>query len=87
MSYRNSEFNVTHPLPADLLLSYLDTAPVADDTPVTDSLVLSAVALVVFGRTEDFLAEQTVPFRLVCPVVDGFRLQDLAGRPFLDVFR
>ena len=86
MCYRNSEFDMTHPFPAHLLLCHLYAATVADDTTVADSLVLSAVALVVLCRTEDLLAEETVTLRLVCPVVDGFWLQYFSRRPLLDVF-
>ena len=87
VSYRHGEADVSHPLTTHLLLGHLDITPVADDTTVTDSLVLAAIALVVLGRTEDLLAEQTVLLRLVCPVVDGFRLEDLATRAVGDIFR
>ena len=70
---------MTHPLPSDLLLCHFNTAPVADDSTVTDSLVLSAVALVVLGRSEDLLAEESVLFRLVGPVVHRLRLEDLTA--------
>ena len=78
---------MAHPLAANLLLGYLDLAPVAGDTAIAYSLVLSAIALVVLRRSENHLAEQTFPFRLVCPVVDGFRLEDLAARTRGDVLR
>ena len=66
---------------------YLDAAAVADDAAVADSLIFAAVAFVVLGRTEDLLAEKTVPFRLVGPVVDRFRLEDLAATPVDNIFR
>ena len=56
---------------------HLDAAAVADDAAVADPLVLAAMALPVLDRTEDPLAEETVPFRLEGAVVDGLRL----GRP------
>ncbi len=83
----NGKLYVSHPFPADFLLGNLDSASVADDSPVLDSLVLAAVALVVLGRTENLLAEKSVPLRLVGPVIDRLRLQNLSRRPFLDVFR
>ncbi len=78
MSHRNCEGNVSHSFPADFFLCHLDTASVADDSAVTDPLVLPAVALIVLCRAEDLFAEETVPFWLVSPVVYRLRLQNLA---------
>ena len=64
-------------LTTHLLLGNLNTATVADDTLVTDTLVLTAGTLVVLRRTEDALAEQTVALGLVGAVVDGLRLGNL----------
>ena len=80
MGYGDRKGDVAHPLAADLLLRDLHAAAVADDAAVADALVLSAVALIVLGRTEDALAEESVALRLVGTVVDGFRFQDLSGR-------
>ena len=85
VSHRNCQGDVSHPFPADFLLCHLDTASVADDSAVTDPLVLSAIAFVVFCRSEYLFAEETVPLRLVGPVVDCLRLQDLAAGPRRDV--
>ena len=74
----NGQFDVSHPFPADFLFSHFHAATVADDTAVSDSLVFSAVAFVVFGRTENLLTEKTVSLRLVSPVVDCLRLQDFS---------
>ena len=78
MSHWNREFYVSHPLPADLLLSHFDSASVTDDSTVLDSLVLSAMTFIILGRTENLLAEKTVTLRLISPVVDRLRLQDLS---------
>ena len=78
MRNRNGELDVSHPFPADLLLGDLDTASVTDNSAVLDSLVLAAVALVILGRTENLLTEKTVPLRLVGPVIDRLRLEDLS---------
>ena len=75
---RNSQGNMSHPLPSYLLLGNFHTAPVADDSTITDSLVLAAIAFVVLGRTENLLAEKAVALRLVGPVVHRLRLQDLS---------
>ena len=86
MGHGNGEADVSHPLAAHFLLGDFDVAPVADDTTVADTLVFSAIALIVLGGTEDLLAEETVPFGLVGPVVDRFRFQDFAAGPLGDVF-
>ncbi|MNL11616.1 hypothetical protein D3C87_1324560 [compost metagenome] len=74
MCNRNHQFNVTHALAANLFLSYLYTATVADNSFVANALVFPAVTFPVFYRTENALAEQTAHLRLVGPVVDGLRL-------------
>src|SRR4029077_17734720 len=75
------ELDVTHALAAHLGQGHFDAAPVADDATVADALVLAAVALPVFHRAEDALAEQAVALRLEGPLIDGLGLGDLAPRP------
>src|SRR5262245_12833273 len=65
----------------------LDRALLADDALVLHALVLAAQALVVLDRAEDARTEQAVALRLERPVVDGFRLFDLAVRPRQNLFR
>ncbi len=77
MSHWNDKFDVASTLTTYLFLSNLHTASVADDTLISNSLVLSAGTLIVLRRTEDALAEQAVTLRLVSTVVDGFRLSNL----------
>ena len=79
MCNRNNKLYVPHTLTTHFLFGHLNTATFAHDTLVTDSLVLSAVALVILYRTENALAEQTVTLRLVCTLVDGFRLKHLTA--------
>ena len=79
MSYGNDELDMAHTLTTYLLLCYLNAATLAHDAFVTDSLVLSAMALVILYRTEYALAEQTVTLRLVCTVVNGLRLENLTA--------
>jgi len=81
------QLDVAETLAADLGLRDLDAAAVADLALVADLLVLAAVALPVLGRSENALAEQTVPLRLQSAVVDGLGLLDLAGGPFQYHFR
>ena len=64
---------MSHPFAAYFLFRYFHTAAVAHDAFITDTLVLSAGALIIFHRTDPF-AEQTVAFGLVGAVVNGFRL-------------
>ena len=77
----SGQFEVGHALAADAALSHLDTAFVADDAAETDTLVLAAVTLPVFGGAENALAEKAVFFRFLGPVVDGFRFQNFAVGP------
>ena len=79
------QFDVSAALTTYLLLSNLNTASVADDTLVTDTLVLAAGTLVITCRTEDALSEQAVALWLVSTVVDGLRLCHLAIRIFQDL--
>ena len=80
MNYGDYQRDVTHTLTTNLLLGDLYTATVADDTLIANTLVLTAVALVILNRTEDALAEQTITLGLVGTVVDGFGLENLATR-------
>src|SRR5690606_1963757 len=64
-----------------------DAALLADDAAILHALVLAAQALVILDRPEDPGAEQPVPFRLERPVVDRFRLLDLAIGPGPDALR
>src|ERR1700722_17970983 len=70
-----------HPLAAHFGLDDFDAALFAYDAAMTHPLVLAAVALVVFGGTENFRAEQSVAFGLEGPVVDGLGLFHFAVRP------
>jgi hypothetical protein len=67
---------VTHALTTYFFLCYFYTTTVTNDSFVTDTLVFTAMTFVILYRTEDFFAEKTIAFWLVCAVVDGFRLQN-----------
>src|SRR5207245_7495997 len=60
---------------------HLDAAAVADHAAIANPLVLAAVALPVFHRSEDPLAEQPVALRLEGAVVDGLGLGHFTPRP------
>ena len=85
--YRHGQGDMAHALAADLGLRDLDAAAVADFSLVADFLIFAAMALPVLCGAEDPFAEQTVPLRLECPVVDGFRLLHFAVGPFHNGFR
>ena len=68
---------------SDTLTSYLGicdlyTAAVTDNTLITVRLELSAPALPCLCRTEDALAEETIPLRAERAVIDCLRLLYLA---------
>ena len=87
MSNGYNEFDVTHTLTTYFLLSYLYAATLADDTFIADTFVFTAVTLVVFGRTEDTLTEQTVTFGFVGTIVNRFRFEYLTRRDLHDLVR
>src|SRR5439155_14347148 len=84
---RRGQLDVAHALAADLGASDLDAALVAEDALVADPLVLAAVTLPVLRGTEDALVEEAVLLGLEGPVVDGFRLRDLARGALADLVR
>src|SRR5215472_7857841 len=72
---------------SDLGESHLDAALFTDDAAIFHSLVLTAQAFVILDRSENPRAEQTVPLRLECAVVDRLRFLDFAVRPGADALR
>src|SRR5262245_25877495 len=81
MGDRCREFNMAHALSSDFGLNDLDPALVADNSSVFHALVLTAVALPILDRTENFRAKQSVFFRFKGPVIDGLGFLYLAVRP------
>ncbi|MPM05098.1 hypothetical protein SDC9_51382 [bioreactor metagenome] len=79
MGNRNHQLNVTNAFATDFLFSHLNTTTIADNTFITDTFVFSAMTFKIFGRTKNTFAEQTVTFRLISPVVDGFRFEYLTA--------
>ena len=65
VNHRHNQADVSHTFAAYFFLRYLYTAAVADDAFVTNTFVLSAVAFIVFYRTKNTFAEQTVAFGFV----------------------
>lgn len=85
VSHWYNKLDVTRTLTTNLLLCNLYTASVADDSLITDTLVLAAGALIVLGRTKNALAEETITLRLICSIINGFRLSNLTIRIFQDL--
>ena len=81
-----SEFDMTHSLASDLSAGNFNAALVADNAFISDSLIFTAMAFPVLGRSENPLAEQTVFFGFLSSVIDGFGLGDFAVRPGPDFF-
>ena len=81
MRHRHGQFDVAHAFATNSRKRYFDTAAIADDALVLDSLVLSAGAFPVPGRTEDSLAKQTAFFRFESSVIDRLGILDLAFTP------
>ena len=85
VSHWYNKLDVTRTLTTNLLLSNLYTASVADNSLITDALVLSAGALIVLSRAKNALAEETITLRLICTIINGFRLSNLTIRIFQDL--
>src|SRR5262245_15251694 len=86
MGDRRRELNMAHALSADFGLNDLDPALVADDSSVLHALVLTAVALPILDRAENFRAKQPVFFGFKRPVIDGLGFLHLAVGPRPNLF-
>ena len=87
MRNRRSQFDVAHALTTHFGQRNFYAALLANDTTMLEALVLAAQALIVFDRSKNFGAEQTVTLRLERPIVNGLRLFDFAIRPGPNFFR
>ena len=87
MSYRNCKSDVAHPLTTHFLLGNFDITSIADDTAITNAFIFTTIALIVLSRTEDLFAEKTIFLRLVGPIVNRFRFEDLSARPLCNILR
>ena len=84
MCYRHDQLDVSSTLTTHLFLGHFHTTTVADDAFVADALILSAVALIVLGRTEDAFAEKSIALGLVGAVglmVSGFQYFTIGSSP------
>ena len=78
------QFDVTHPLTADLLQRNFNTTFFADNAAILHALIFAAQTFVVFDRAKDTRTEQAITLGLKRPVVDGFWLFDLTIGPRQD---
>src|ERR1700752_1690010 len=81
------QLDVAHALAPDLGLDHFNTALLAHHAAMAHSLILAAVAFVIFGRSENFRAEESVALRFESPIVDRLRFFYFAVRPRADFFR
>ena len=81
MRNRGGQFDMAHAFAAYLLQGDFDAAFFAGHTAVFHPLVFAAQTFVIFDRAKDTGAEQAVPLWFEGPIVDGFRLFDLAEGP------
>ena len=72
---------MAEPFATHLRLRYFDAAFVADDAAVFHPLVLSAEAFPIRNGAKNTGAKQAVALRFERPVIDRFRLRNLAVRP------
>src|SRR5690606_29072881 len=83
----NHQIDVSHPVSAYFLFGHFHATSVADNALITNAFVFSTSTFVIFYRPKNPLAEQTVAFRFMGTVVDGFRLEHLTTRFSQNRFR
>ncbi len=84
---RRGQLDVAHTLAAHFRAGDLDAAAIADHALEADALILAAVALPIFGRAEDLLAEKTVALGLERAVVNRLGFLDFTKRPGANLLR
>ena len=80
------KLDMTSTLTTHFLLCNLYATTVADNSLITDTLILSTSTLIVLRRTKDSLAEQTIALWLVSTIVDGLWFGDLSEAVLKDLF-
>jgi hypothetical protein len=78
---------MTHTFAANLLFGNLHAASVTNDAAIADSLIFSAIALIILCGTEYLLAEETIPLGLIGAVVYRLRLEYFTTTPLYNVLR
>ena len=72
---------MSHSLPANFRLDNFNSAFLAHHTAMLHSLIATAETLVVLDRPEYLCTEQTVSFRLECPVIYSLRFFNFSPGP------
>ena len=87
MRNRCGQINMAHTLTAHLGNGNLNAAFLTHNAFIFHALIFAAQTFIVFYRAKNSRAEQTITLRLESPVIDGFRLFNLAKGPATDFFR
>ncbi len=87
MRNRAGQFDVAHPLAADLLQGHFHAAFLADNAAIFHALILAAQTFIIFDRAKDTRAEQAVPLGFERAIIDGFWLLNFTKRPRQDPLR
>ena len=85
MGARRGQIDVPHALATHFGLGDFNATLLADHTTVLQTLVLTAQAFVIFDRSENFGAKQTIALRLERAVVNGFWFFNFTKRPRTDL--
>ena len=86
MGTGTTKLNMSHPFPSYFLFSDFNTATVTDNTFIPDPFIFSAMTFPIFYRTKNPFTEQSIPFGLVSPVIDCFRLKNFTAAIFQGSF-
>ena len=78
MRDRCRQIDMAHTFPTHTRQRDLHTALLTGNAAILDPLIFPAKALIIFDRAKDTRAEQAITLRLEGPVIDGFRLFNLA---------
>jgi hypothetical protein len=84
---RNSQADVAHAFAADNAAGNDFTVFIDGSFTASNALVFGVVRVNVLDWSENALTEQTIAFRLLSSVVNGFRLGNFAVAPVEDILR
>src|SRR5699024_2160699 len=87
MGNGSGKLNMAQTFPTHFSTGNLYAAAVTNYSLIPNPFIFTAMALPVFGRAEDPLAEQAVTFRLQSTVIDSFRFFHFTMGTGFDRFR
>ena len=70
---------MSHTFSSYFFFCYLDSTSFAYDTFVSYSFVFATVAFIIFDRSEDTFAEESVFFGFISSVVDSFGFENFSA--------